>query len=546
MEKWTKRGEYRSLDDYVKHFTGTDILSFTNDDHSSLDMKEYMIPNLDKVADRLKLAAENQETVQIVADYDVDGVTSSVLLIWLCNYFHIPYLLTIPKRMSEGYGLSPKIMERIPDNISLLLTIDNGIKAIEAVDMAKTRNMDVIILDHHQAETDADGNVILPNADIIIDPEVLSEGCGYTHYCGAGLAFKLIEYMVGKAHPFTYYLSGIAAIGTIGDSVELFGDNRKIVKMGLNNMLKGNTSSALKKILKQAKIHEASSAMDIAFNVCPMINAPGRLFDDGAKMSILALLGNQNPEKEDAAIAKLQELNEQRKKLVSDIMESVPLETYKENEEHVIFYCNADMPEGISGIIAGQISQATNKPVFAMSKDKEGNWKGSARSQSDDYSLSTIMQSHADLFVSFGGHAKAAGFRVRPENVEQLKTALEKVIPLAEKNNCIYYDLEFPSVRFSQIANEILSLEPFGAEFPTPVIRIKGKLDHKFGSGYFLLGEQKEHIKFRFKDFSAIAFRQAEKFDPNKHFVDMIGTVNWEFFNNEKKIQLNVIDYVCF
>lgn len=547
MTEWKKRGDYVTLDDYVRFHTGKDYLTFTDEETKNLDTKKYEIKNMDKAAKRLLQAAKDKELVQIVGDYDSDGINSCLILIYLCNELHIPFVVTIPRRMSEGYGFSPVIVNRIPKEAKLLITVDNGIRSHEAIKMVKERGMDVIILDHHKAELDENDMPVLPDADVIIDPEAIPEGCDYTHYCGAGLAFKLARYMLGEAHPLTNLLSGFAAVGTIGDSVELLGDNRVIVKQGMNNLTSGITTAAMKKLLECGRINMYSSASDIAFNIVPVLNAPARLYDDGAKFSLSTLILNKDDEKTIQAVEMLTGINAERKRIVEEVVKSIDMEGLRTGNEHVIFYINEKMPEGIAGIIAGQISQYTGKPVFVMTKTEEGYYKGSARSQSEQYSLFEKMSEQAELFLKFGGHKKAAGFSLTEENISLLKEKLEENIPLERAENNIHYDLEIPMVRFEKTAKEILSLEPFGEGLPTPVIRVKGKIERKYGTGFAILGEDKKHIKFQFKNFAAIAFNQADKFtDPNKQFIDMVGTIGWHYYNGKKTLQMNITDFKAF
>ncbi len=541
MCEWKKRGTYESIEEYVKHHTGLSI-----DELNDTDNKIYRIQNLDKVVARLRKASIKKEFVGIVGDYDSDGANSLSILSWVMVLLKIPFSVTIPKRMTEGYGLSPKIMERL-ENVNILLTVDNGIKAMEAINIAKEKGMEVIVLDHHQAEKDSNGNLILPNADIIVDPEALPEGCDYTHYCGAGLSYKLAELALGHNHPFLPALSAYAAIGTIGDSVELLGDNRVIVKKGMAAIAKGYCTSGLLKLIKKSKLNEGSSAVDISFNLVPAINAPGRLFDDGTKMVVQGLFSNSNNDAEDKLIEKLLEVNTTRKELVETCLKEIDIDMYRENDEHVIFYMNENVPEGILGIVAGQISQGTGKPVLAMTKIEDGKWKGSARSQSDNYSLAEIMGNNSHLFVKFGGHPKAAGFTLEEKNIKELKENMEKEIPLEFFDKSIYYDLDIPAARISSVAKQILSLEPYGEGLPTVVVRVKGRLDKKTGDGFSLLGENKEHIKFKFKGFDAIGFFMAEKYmDSSKQFIDMVGTLGWNIWKGKKTLQLNMVDFETF
>ncbi len=197
MKEWRKKGTCHNLEEYVLEQTGKQIEEF-------LDVnKNYPIKDLDKVSEVLGMAQKEHKTVTIVGDYDVDGIGAVVILGLLCSILNISFVIIIPKRMSEGYGISEKIVARIETDI--VITVDNGISAVEPIKKLKMAGKTVIILDHHIPGEE------LPPADIIINPSAFPDTAVYAHYCGAGLAYKVAEYILGNIHPFLNILSGYAA-----------------------------------------------------------------------------------------------------------------------------------------------------------------------------------------------------------------------------------------------------------------------------------------------------------------------------------------------
>ena len=340
---WKKATRGNSVEEFVFEKTGKSIAQIIH------MVPEYRIYRLNEVKNALFEAKLRNMLVTLVSDFDDDGIQSTLIMTYIFAAIGLKYQLIIPKRFSEGYGLSMKIIERVP-NGGLLVTIDNGIKAIEPIAEAKRKGMKVIILDHHEAGAE------LPAADIIVDPKAVGEA-DYTEYCGAGIAYKLAEEILGKDHPIMKKLSCFAAIGTIGDSVEISEDNRKIVIDGLKNMKYGKGSEGLKMLLEAQKFSEGSTATDVAFNIVPVLNACGRLKDDGAKMGVVALIDGGLEKRE--KVNELLELNDLRKKLVEEAVSRLDLYAMAVSKDRSIFVVDNQIPLGIVGIVAGKISEYT-------------------------------------------------------------------------------------------------------------------------------------------------------------------------------------------
>lgn len=506
-----------------------------------------------EVKEKLLEAAKTGHLVCLVGDYDSDGINSVNIMTKLFQKLGIKFQLYIPKRESEGYGLSFKIMERIPDNC-ILITIDNGITAVEQMKNAKERGMYTIILDHHTAGDE------LPEVDILIDPSAIGEA-DYTHYCGAGIAYRLAEYILGESDPILKDLSVFAAIATVGDVVELSGDNRRIVTEGMSNMKAGYGTEAVKFLLEKAKFNVDSTSTDIAFNVVPILNAPERLEDGGAAKVCQAMLKNTAYEDK---VMWLVEQNTKRKDLVSAVMQNIDIDELRKNPENVIMIKDESIPLGIAGIIAGKLSEETGKPSFVFGYDAEKNLKGSARCNVSNVSIIEIIRMSMDKLLGGGGHAGAAGLSLKEENFESFKTEvnnnfLKRLGELKASGEFTEFDSEeytkwdvtANDLNISAVAGKILSLEPVGEGLPAPKVRIKSRLVKvaPFGGAADCPEEKKPHIRFNFAGFNAIGFylndwyQEQKRLISNPRFVELVGVVGQNTYNGKSTIQIRMDDF---
>ncbi len=328
----------------------------------------------------IETAIKSNMPIVIVGDYDADGITSTAILARLITALGGHPKLIIPRRFSNGYGLSEQIVSDIHN--SLLITVDNGISAVEQIAQAKVQGNQVIVLDHHLPMD------TLPAADVLVDPHVAGKN-EYVEYCGAGLAYKLSQLMLTpKTIPhkgiLLRNLCVLACIGTIADIVPMTGDNRYIIKDGLRSMNDVREREtlysgvrALLNLVGDAPYTEET----VKFQLAPIINATGRLYDAGSTSVLKVLL---TPNMRDALVyaGKMQQINEHRKKLVSDWMERIHPHCEKQQENRIIAIAAKGIPAGIVGIIAGKIAAEFRRPAFVFSNDDKQPdiFKGSGRS----------------------------------------------------------------------------------------------------------------------------------------------------------------------
>jgi len=383
-----------------------------------------LLKDAEKAVDRILLAMERQEQILVFGDYDVDGITSSSLMM-ICllplgakiNYF-------LPNRVKDGYGLSTKIVERAAqNNYKVIVTVDNGITAIEQADRAKELGIDLIITDHHRPHAH------IPDAYAIVNPNQID--CGYPHktLAGVGVTFKLLSLLYEKKGlPLPAKAYELLLLGTVADVVPLIGENRFWVRHGLNYVNKIESLSF--KLLKaNGKVTKPKlSSTDIGFSITPQINALGRLEDP--RQAVQFLIGTDVHNAETVAKVLL-EMNEARKaierSIVDEIEEQIRLKRIDIDRENVIIAASSSWPAGVIGLVASRFVSSYGKPTLLFHLTKDGIAKGSCRSIAE-FNMFDALTASSDLLIQFGGHSVAAGLSLTVENIAELKMRLEKLI----------------------------------------------------------------------------------------------------------------------
>lgn len=427
----------------------------------------------EKAVDRILLAMEKQEQMLVFGDYDVDGITSSSLMM-ICllplgakiNYF-------LPNRVKDGYGLSTKIVERAAQSkYSVIITVDNGITAIEQAQRAKELGIDLIITDHHRPHAQ------VPDAYAIVNPNQVDCKYPYKTLAGVGVTFKILSLLYEKKGlklpPKAYEL---LLLGTVADVVPLIGENRFWVRHGLNYINKIESLSF--KLLKaNGKVTKPKlSSTDIGFSITPQINALGRLEDP--RQAVKFLIGTDVENAENVARVLL-EMNEARKSIersiVEEIEEQIRLKRIDLERENVIIAASSSWPAGVIGLVASRFVSAYGKPTLLFHLTKDGLAKGSCRSIAE-FNMFDALTASSDLLIQFGGHSVAAGLSLRVENLPELKTRLERLV--VEK--LTPFDLQ-PKIRVDaeislsdltkKFIDDLEHLEPFGNSNEQPIFYV--------------------------------------------------------------------------
>ncbi len=426
-----------------------------------INPKRYEIEGLKEVASFIR--NNRNRHFFVIGDYDVDGVMATSIVMKILNWLRIDGEFYIPHRFTDGYGANPKIIEKVSNN-SVVILVDNGIVAFDAVNAAKEKGCSIIILDHHlKADTGE-----LPAADFLIDPNAVDQ-CEFVDYCGAGLAYKLAEAI---DYPRMDEISVLAAYATIADCVSLTGENW-LIAQSLNKIDKNIGLKALCSVMGD-EMHDENAA---GFKICPAINAAGRLLDNGATHSVNLMLCRDTEQALNLAKYSKQ-LNEERKMLVEYSLRRAEkvLGNFDSSNKKSIVIIVPKVPEGIVGIVAGKLAEKYNVPTVVCSRLENGFIKGSARSEGERNHLKNILDGCKDLLLKYGGHKAAAGLTLSEGNFEDFK---ERFDSLCLKENVKSDNAEVIEMDISDI-EEILDIlskaAPYGQDNPRIVFKTKTTL----------------------------------------------------------------------
>ena len=421
-----------------------------------------------EAADLLLKKIEQKKKIRIIGDYDIDGVNATYILYRGLRRLGARVDYEIPDRMKDGYGLNIHLVELARgEGADTILTCDNGITALEQTEYARKLGMTMIITDHHEPlYEEKEGEKIwkLPRADVLIDPKLESCRYPFKKLCGAAVAWKLIQmlYQISGLDPMALEFLPFAAIATVGDVMELEGENRIMVKWGLK-ALEETKNPGLRALIRETGLEGSSlSAYHIGFVIGPCINASGRL--DTAKRSLRLLLAEDEAEARELAV-ELKQLNDERKDLTARGVEQavMKIEHTPLGKDRVLVVYLPGCHESIAGIIAGRIREKYHKPVFVLT-DGADCVKGSGRSI-ETYSMFDEMVKCQDLFLKFGGHPMAAGLSLPGDKVEEFRRRINEACTLTEEDfvEKVMIDVPMPIDYITEeLIGQLSLLEPFG------------------------------------------------------------------------------------
>ena len=441
----------------------------------------HLMKDVDKAVEILRNKIKGKKRIRIIGDYDIDGVVSTFILIKGLKRAGALADTYIPDRVADGYGIHEHLIERaVNDGIDVIVTCDNGIAAYNEITMAKEKGMTVIITDHHEIpykETEDGRELILPPADAIVNPK--QPDCNYPEkrLCGAVVALKLVTALYeacGISEKELEDFLELGAIATVGDVMDLQGENRILVKEGLKR-LSHTSNKGLRELIRANGLEDGPiTAYHVGFVLGPCINASGRL--DTAARSLKLLCAETEDEAAKLA-GDLTALNQSRKALTEEGKEAAIriVEETEIGQDRVLVIYLPDCHESLAGIIAGRIREKYNKPVFVLTKG-ETMVKGSGRSI-ESYSMFEELVKCGDLMEQYGGHPMAAGLSIKEENVEEFRRRLNENCTLTEKDLApkILIDVPMPvSYINKELVEEISLLEPFGKGNTKPIFAQKG------------------------------------------------------------------------
>lgn len=509
----------------------------------------FLMKDMDIGIEIIKESIKEGKKIAIYGDYDADGVTSTVIMYKALKACNANFIYHIPDRESEGYGMSSERIKILKEQgVQVILSCDNGISAIEQIDLAKQLGMKVIVTDHHELtfkEEQGERKYILPNADAIINPK--RQDCTYPFklLCGAGIALKFTQALYSALNIDSdklYELLQYAAIGTVCDVVDLIDENRIIVKAGLDG-LKNTTNIGIKNLMMETKIDpENISSYHIGFILGPCINATGRL--ETANLSVKLMLTEDDNEAKELA-KKLYELNLVRQEMTTESVERIKLliENSNMKSHKVILVYDEKIHESIAGIVAGKIREEYNLPTIILTKGKDMP-KGSGRSI-DNYNMFEELIKCKEVLHKFGGHPMAAGLSIKEENIDKLREMLNKNCTLTKEDLIPKITID-STLNINNISEKFIKdleiLKPFGKGNPSPVFAQKNLYLKKIS----ILGKDKNTLKFTIKlnNYSTI---DALCFNRGQEFEEKLKKIYKEEYmwvmNNPKDLKMDFIFY---
>ncbi len=501
-----------------------------------LTLKDLPHPNtfkdMTKAAKRVVKAIKNGEKITLIGDYDVDGVVATTIVRKFFNDIGVDLDWIIPNRFRDGYGINAKILERVEAN--LIITVDNGIAALEAGNICKEKGIDLIITDHHNIGT------TLPQAFAIVNQKQSDCPFEFKEICGAQIAWYFIA-ALSKELKVKYDLKGLlayVALAIVADIMPLNGINRAMLLAGMQ-LLNQNLYPFIE-ALKELNNIKTIDSQTIGFYIAPLLNSAGRLSDAALASEFLL---SQTKEEAIILLEELNSFNNERKNLERKITtEALKLAS---STDDFILVKGRGWSEGVVGIVAARLAQKLKKPVVVVTC-KEGICKGSGRSWGN-CDLFTLMQEASTLFEKFGGHKMAIGVSFKETKFEEIKHLLNQKAKEKCKNKDFIDDAILGILPFSEISLELFEMikkfEPFGEANPTPKF-ISKNVEVLFVAS---VGKNNEHKRYKLKEgnriINAIEFRSNSTIEAGQK-IDIIYTLAKNEFNNEISIDLYIEELI--
>lgn len=513
------------------------------------DEDAYSLPGFEKFKEILYRYVNGP--IYIIGDYDVDGITATAIFLWTLHWLGFKnFRFMIPHRCRDGYGMKKEMVDRIKEANALIITFDNGIAAHEAIRYAKEKGHTVICTDHHEP-VKTDDTVMIPRADLVMDPMVIPGTWDFDGYCGAGIAYKIARKLLREMKGRHLLLLPLAAIGTLCDQMMIREENYYIVRTGLAALNRFDDETKYKnyilpgiRAVKKAMRINVWNSYAALFQAGPAINAQEKMNDGGASTPVSLFL-EPNPYNCALLAEKLVEVNDQRKAVVADVMEHYGKEPERGSDGRILYPIIEvvdNCPEGIAGIIAGKLLEKYQVPVgiFTRSADAEV-LKGSFRSP-EGFHIMNLLNECREMFEACGGHAAAAGASVKKENFEKMKQMLRDKAPkgLDFKKEDLY-DIEINNKDIVSAIMENRKAEPFGNGNEDLIFKIRGFVPMK------MYGEWKKEIKgngikIRSEFSDAIGFNIPDMVDiTGPEPLTLYGNISFNVFNGKTTPQIMML-----
>lgn len=512
----------------------------------------FLLRNLDAAAARLRQAILNREELVVLGDYDVDGVSSTALLVSILRRFGLSPRFVVPRRMEDGYGLSRSAIDRALEQgvPRLFIALDCGTNSHEEVAYLISRGVEVMVIDHHRSKERKLDGVLLINPHV----EPGDDDDAWRHLCTVGLVFKLChgllkllrfeEHALAKKIKLRDYLD-LVAMGTVADLVPLHGENRILARYGLR-ILQGAERPGLRALMAVAGVKPEQGLMpvDISFRLGPRINASGRLAD--AALSVELLLSEDESFCAQTA-RQLDAFNRERQEIERSITEEA---------ERIVEECYSNLPgivlygdtwhSGVVGIVAGRVSRKYNRPCVVLGNEGEIA-KGSGRSV-EGVNLVEVLSTCSDVLSSWGGHPMAVGVSVHTQLVDEFRKRFAEAVAAHVGGRELEAFLSLsawltPDQIHEQLMDELEELHPFGQGNPEPVFGVRGIVLRQRPEVF-----RGQHFRFSLEDsrgrrLFGVAWKMAGRLPPVGVPVDLAVELAWNHFNDRKMLQLELIDW---
>jgi len=501
----------------------------------------FLLPDMEKAVARVYRALLSGEAIAIYGDFDADGITATALLVEglsALGGYVIPY---IPHRADEGYGINNAALERLAkQGINLVVTVDCGITAIEEVEVAKQLGIDIVITDHHTVPAQ------IPSALAVIDPKRADSRYPFPDLAGVGVAYKLLQALyrsIGREGDIEAYLD-LVALGTVADMVSLLGENRYLVKKGLE-VLRNTIRPGLEEIARCAGVTISSvDSETISWVLAPRINAAGRLDHAGVGYHLLTTSSSDEARR---LAGLLERKNTDRKSLTEEMLLKAREQiNATDTDSPFLMVGGEDFHSGVVGIVAGRLVDEFFRPVIVFERGSEWS-RGSARSI-PNFDVVAAMSDCSDLLSRFGGHPMAAGFTIATENLELFKARLVEIasrqISSFEIRHLISIDADVPvSSLGGNTYQMIQQLAPFGNGNPYPVFIAR---DIKVGE-YRRVGSRGDHLKLRLIDngtsWNGIGFKMGHLTAELAPRMDIVFNLEVDQWGGREALQLKILDF---
>ncbi|MFC1615514.1 single-stranded-DNA-specific exonuclease RecJ [Patescibacteria group bacterium] len=509
----------------------------------------FLFGDMEKAIDRIHKAIKSNERIIVFGDYDVDGISGTAILVHLLKELGAQVSYRIPNRVKDGYGFTEKfIQEFIENDVSLVITVDCGISCHKEIKKAASQGIDFIVTDHHQVPAE-----IPKHACAILHPGMPKTKYPFKDLTGSGVAFKLAQALIIKNYPpeksqelFEEYID-LASLGTVADLGPLLNENRYIVKRGLE-ILKKTKWIGLRQIMEMANV--TSDNIDtntIGFQIGPRINAAGRIGDPYIALSLL--LQKEKSNKTFELSKKLEQLNRERIELTYDALEEAEEQILKNHDQlpEILIAEGPDWHVGIVGLVAGRLAERYGRPSIIM-QDFGDTLVASARSL-EFFDITQALRECQDLLETFGGHAQAAGFGLKKENLEKFKKRIsiytKKQLKEIELKSILDIDCEIKPEEISfDLLENLKKLEPFGVANQKPKFLL-ANIEPFFVDQ---VGKEAKHLRFKVninnQEFTVIAFSMGHHADSirQRRNVDIAFHLNRNVWNNRETLQLQALD----